>query len=118
MFFTPLPLSRNIVPGWVPGGTRTDILPSSVGTSISAPWAGLSNAENPARGDDLSAPAAPGAAARPRPCLGARALAILATFRLGNSDLLFTPVRGFFEGDFHVVPQIISALCLARILVP
>ena len=35
----PLPLMRSVVPGWVPAGTRSLPLPSSVGTSTSAPSA-------------------------------------------------------------------------------
>src|SRR5581483_11368583 len=77
--------------------------------------AGLRNAENSPRTDDL----APSAASRARPALRARlrsrTVADIAPVVLGDRDFLFATVRGFLERDFHVVAQIGAPLRLRRV---
>src|SRR5581483_8456893 len=77
--------------------------------------AGLRNAENSPRTDDL----APSAASRARPALRARlrsrTVADIAPVVLGDRDFLFATVRGFLERDLHVVAQIGAPLRLRRV---
>ena len=83
-----------------------------------APWqcgTGLGDAEDAARVDDLAAAAAGRAGPDAGAGFGARAVAGVAAFRLGDRDLLFAAVGGFLEGDLHVVAQVVAALRLAGV---
>ena len=79
---------------------------------------GLSDAENAARADDLSTPAAGRAGFGVRTGLGAAAVADLAALGLGNGNLFLGSVGGLLESDLHVIAQVIPALWLGRIGAP
>src|ERR1035437_22266 len=74
--------------------------------------AGLRDAEDAARTDDLSASTADGAGFGAGTGFRAGAVAGAATFGFGDGDFLFATVSGFLEGDFQVVTQIVAALRL------
>ena len=77
--------------------------------------AGLGDAENPTRIDDLAAAttgwAGPDAGAGFR----TRALASFARLGLSDRDFLLAPVGGLLEGDFHVVTEVVAALGLSGV---
>src|SRR5205085_10553200 len=75
----------------------------------------LRDAENTARTDHLAAPAARRARFHARTRFRAGAVTDIAAFRLRDGDLLLATMRGFLEGDLHVVAQILAALRLRGI---
>src|SRR5262249_4092798 len=74
--------------------------------------AGLGNAEDAARGDDLAATAATRANPGPRTAFGSGSVACLTAIKFRDRDLLLGAMGGFLEGDFHVIAQVVPALGL------
>src|SRR5256884_618935 len=72
--------------------------------------AGLGDAENPARVDDLPASAAGGTGLRCRARLRARTAAGLAGVWFGDRDFLFAAQYRFLKRDLHVVTKVGAAL--------
>ena len=68
----------------------------------------LGNAEDAARIDNLTATAAGRAGFGAGTRFGARTLARLAAFRLGDGDLFLAAVGRFLEGDLHIIPEIVT----------